>query len=56
MLYPTSLSDNSWAFIKPIFESYGVFDKGRMHSIRSIVDAVFYVVGKEEGYFHSYIL
>ena len=44
MLYPTSLSDGSWTFIKPIFESYGVFEKGRVHSIRSIVDAVFYVV------------
>lgn len=44
MLYPTSLSNNSWDVIKPLFEYFGYSDKGRKHSIRLIVDSIFYVV------------
>ncbi len=44
MLYPTSLSDESWNFIKVIFESFGVSDKGRVHKVKTIIDAIFYVV------------
>lgn len=44
MLYPTSLSDSAWKLINPIFEAYGFSDKGRKHSIRLIVDAIFYLV------------
>jgi hypothetical protein len=43
MQYPTSLSDESWNFIKAIFESFGESDKGRVHKVKSIVYAIFYV-------------
>ena len=44
MLYPTSLTNNAWNVIEPLFEYFGYRDKGRKHSIRSIVDAIFYIV------------
>ena len=44
MLYPTSLSDESWNFIKVIFDSFGVTDKGRVHKVKVILDAILYVV------------
>jgi putative transposase len=44
MLYPTSLSECTWQLLQPIFESYGVLDKGRIHSVRTITEAILYVV------------
>ena len=44
MLYLTSLSENAWSIIYPIFEYFGYDNKGRVHHIRAIVDAIFYIV------------
>ena len=44
MLYPSSLSDHGWNVIAPLFEYFGYSDHGRTHSIRTIVDAILYLV------------
>ena len=44
-MYPTSLSDSGWEVLSVIFESYGIVDKGRTHRLKTVVDAIFYVVG-----------
>lgn len=44
MLYATSLSNDQWDVIEPIFRYFGYSDKGRKHSIRIVVDAIFYIV------------
>jgi putative transposase len=44
MLYQTSLSNVSWNFIAPLLQAAGHRIEHRKHSLRSIVDACFYVV------------
>ena len=44
MRYPTSLSDDAWSCIAPIFQYFGYSDRGRIHPIRTVVDAILYVV------------
>ena len=44
ILYATSLSDNAWEIIKPLFEYFGYHDRGQEHSIRLVVGARFFIV------------
>jgi putative transposase len=43
-LYETSLSDTAWEVVEPIFPPTSTFGRPRVYSIRSIVDAILYVV------------
>jgi putative transposase len=43
MGYPSDLTDKQWELIKHHFE-YGNYGKSRKHSIRSLLNAVFYLV------------
>lgn len=43
MLYQSSLTDIAWEFIKPFIMSWGYNGKNRSHSLRTIIDACFYV-------------
>lgn len=43
MVYPSDLTDKQWDLIKDHF-NYGNYGKHRKHSIRILVDAVFYVI------------
>jgi len=44
MLYRTNITDLSWQFIAPFFETCNYREQGRKHSLRTIVDACFYLV------------
>jgi putative transposase len=44
LLYETSLSDAAWEVIEPIFYSEETRGRPRSHTVRHIVDAIFYVV------------
>ena len=43
MAYPSDLNDQQWEIIKDHF-NMGNYGKGRKHSQRLLVDAVFYVI------------
>lgn len=42
--YDSCVSDKGWALIEPLFDMWGYTDKGRIHSRREIVSAIFYIV------------
>ena len=42
-IYPSDLTDKQWDIIKDHFD-YGNYGKHRQHSIRTLVNAVFYVI------------
>jgi len=43
-LYETSLSDAAWEALEPIFQKESRLGRPRIYSLRSIVDAILYVV------------
>ena len=44
MPYPTNISDAAWNFILPLLQDAGHRVENRQHSLRTIVDACFYLV------------
>lgn len=42
--YPTDLTDSEWSVLEPIFEEPGRRGRPAIHSPRTILDAIFYVV------------
>ena len=42
--YPTDLSDDEWSYIEPHLPAHGVAGRPRLHALREVLDAIFYVV------------
>jgi len=42
--YPTDLSDGEWACLEPYLPTHAGTGRPRLHSVREILDAVFYIV------------
>jgi putative transposase len=44
MTYPTDLNDKEWEIIRPFLEYSNGYGHKRKHSIREVINAIFYVV------------
>ena len=44
MSYPSDLKDNEWEIIRPFLEYNNGYGNRRKHSIRVLINAIFYVV------------
>jgi len=42
--YPTDLSDEEWAYIAPHLPAPSAPGRPRLHSLREVLDAIFYIV------------
>jgi putative transposase len=42
--YPTDLSDAEWNYIEPHMPSPSGHGRARIHSLREILDAIFYIL------------